>query len=831
MLTLSFSHDSQVLKEISLNPGESCTVGRKGKGADVEIDNAFISSRHLWIEVRPDGTAWLTDSNSSNGTFTQNRSQKLEGQKAYPITNGSTFWLTINANILLTCKLASSSHTQVSPSSQQAQRPHSPNKIPTNLIEIIDNEKDHELTIGRGSENDLVLPHPTVSRSHAKINKIAANQYVITDLGARNGTYINGAELKGSRALALQDVINIGPYEFRLLTPKDDVLSTRINTTAAIVATDLVTTVRGGKEILNLRGVTVPIPEGEMIALMGPSGCGKSTLMNALNGNFPSDADKGSVKILGFELNQSNFTYLKQFIGFVPQDDIVHRELTVAQCMWYAAKLKLPDANDQDRLQRIGEVMADLRISDKHIDGISQKMVRELSGGQRKRVSIAIELLSKPSVLFLDEPTSPLDPQTIDEFLICLKDLTKGKNGQIGTTIVMVTHKPDDLFHMDKIIFMATGGYLTYYGDINGYKSYFGVQEVKHIYGSIDSKAKGEKLTDKWKRSPEKQLLERTYQSQQAKQNVSKPKEDNPIRQMYWLARRYMAIKTNDKANTLLMLLQAPIIAGLMCLIFDKEYINISVLFMTAVSGIWFGTNNAGREIVGELPIYLRERMFNIRIIPYLLSKIVVLSIFSIMQVVVFVAITTLYFDLGNIVQNMFVMFMVTFTATLMGLLVSAMVKSNEQVMTIIPIILIPQILLSGVLAKVETTPTELMSRATLSRWGTESFAHLKDSVPTKLRAATDTCDIPEHLFYKEFYEKDKHPKLSQLPPIPEVPVRKKDEKKFHNVMKTEMQVPEKNKTKKWYDGVVYISIMALLFFIGTFFSLRSKDPFRKLRS
>lgn len=824
MLTLSFSHDSQLLKEVTLAAGESCTIGRKGKGAEVEIDNAFVSSKHLRIEVRADGSAWLTDTNSANGTFSHNRSQKLEAQKAYPIANGDTFWLTINANILLNCKLAQSSHTQIPHSPPpQAPRPHAQNAIPSNLIEIIENERDNELTIGRGTDNDLVLPHPTVSRNHAKINKLGANNYVITDLGARNGTYINGIELKGSKSLALEDVINIGPYEFRLLTPKDDVLSTRINTTAAIVATDLVTTVRGGKEILNLRGVTVPIPEGEMIALMGPSGCGKSTLMNALNGNFPSDADKGSVKILGFELNQRNFTYLKQFIGFVPQDDIVHRELTVEQCMWYAAKLKLPDATDQDRTQRIGEVMADLRISDKHIDGISQKMVRELSGGQRKRVSIAIELLSKPSVLFLDEPTSPLDPQTIDEFLICLKDLTKGKNGQIGTTIVMVTHKPDDLFHMDKIIFMATGGYLTYYGDINGYKPYFGVQEVKHIYGSIDSKSKGEKLTEKWKKSPEKQVLERTYTAQKEKQNVSKPNEDNALRQMYWLARRYMSIKTNDQANTLLMLLQAPIIAGLMCLIFDS--LNIGVLFMTAVSAIWFGTNNAGREIVGELAIYLRERMFNVRIMPYLFSKMLVLSIFSIIQVSIFIIIVSLRFDLGNIPQNILVMFLITFASTMMGLFVSAVVKTNEQVMTIIPIILIPQILLSGVLDRVEG-PTEVMSRITVSRWGTESFAHLTGDIPTEMDSV---CRVPEHTFYKEYYEKDKHPATLPLPPKPKVPDRDTIKIDDHKMI-SELNMPDEKKTEKWHQGITYISIMAFIFFIATFFSLRSKDPFRKLR-
>lgn len=825
MIKLTILQDGNTLQQLTLAPGDIQTVGRKGKGADIQIDSPFVSSKHLLININMDGSIQVKDTGSSNGTFKNNRTEQFAADKLYPIQPNEKIHLTAVTDIVLVFEKVATATPQApavahkqEPKSQEVFVNVNQQGVPVNLFDFL--EKDNALTVGRAEDNNVRLPHPTISRNHAIIKKVGPGSYTLTDLDARNGTYVNGVQIYGTIPLLPEDVISIGPYEFRLTTPADDVISTRINTTAAIVAKDLVTTVRGGKVILNLTGITVPIPEGKMIALMGPSGCGKSTLMNALNGNFPSDADKGSVKILGFELNQRNFPYLKQFIGFVPQDDIVHRELTVNQCMWYAAKIKLPNATDTERTERIQEVLEDLRITDKHVDGITQKMVRELSGGQRKRVSIAIELLSKPSVLFLDEPTSPLDPQTIDEFLLCLKALTKGKNGEIGTTIVMVTHKPDDLVHMDKIIFMATGGNLTYYGDIHGYKSYFGVEEVKHIYGAIDSAEKGKKLSEKWKQSPEKQQLERQFSSQKEKQNTQKAKEDNPFRQTYWLARRYFSIKTNDQANTLLMLLQAPIIAGLMCMIFDK--LTIGVLFMMAVSAIWFGTNNAGREIVGEIAIYLRERMFNVRIVPYLLSKMVVLSLFSLAQVLIFVSIIyftflqTDGFDFMQWGRYVWVMFLLSFASTMMGLLVSAVVKTNEQVMTIIPIILIPQILLSGTLDKVEGV-TEWMSLGTISRWGTESYAHLGGEI------ATDSvCSVPAHAFYKEVYDKTQPQMRPEMPDsLKTIP---------DHALTADLRFTDAFRMEDWHQGLWVVIGMALLFFIITIIVLRTKDPFRKLR-
>ena len=202
---------------------------------------------------------------------------------------------------------------------------------------------------------------------------------------------------------------------------------------------------------------------------MGPSGCGKSTLLKTLNGDAP--ATSGKVFLFNLELI-SNYNYLKTQIGYVPQDDIVHKELRVYECLYYTAKLRLDNVSDIEINQKIDQILKELNIYE-----IKNNLVGEISGGQRKRVSIAVELLTDPLLLFLDEPTSPLDPQTVEDFLDILKRLADK-----GTTVIMVTHKPEDLAYMDEVIFMAEGGNLVYYGDTNRFKEYFEVENAVSVF-------------------------------------------------------------------------------------------------------------------------------------------------------------------------------------------------------------------------------------------------------------------------------------------------------------------------------------------------------------
>ncbi|MBM3186781.1 MAG: ABC transporter ATP-binding protein, partial [Bacteroidetes bacterium] len=213
---------------------------------------------------------------------------------------------------------------------------------------------------------------------------------------------------------------------------------------------------------VGLQSCSFEILSNSLTAILGPSGCGKSTLLKALMGDSPRSS--GSIYIEGLELNELNYDYIKTHIGYVPQDDIVHKDLTVEQCLTFSARLRLSDYSIEKQNNRVQEVLFELGIKE-----IKDQLISEISGGQRKRVAIGVEILTKPKVLFLDEPTSPLDPQTIEEFLKILKNLAKG-----GTTVLMVTHKPEDLAFMDDCIFMGVGGYITFKGNPANLTNYFG---------------------------------------------------------------------------------------------------------------------------------------------------------------------------------------------------------------------------------------------------------------------------------------------------------------------------------------------------------------------
>jgi hypothetical protein len=211
---------------------------------------------------------------------------------------------------------------------------------------------------------------------------------------------------------------------------------------------------------------------------------------------------------------------------------------------------------------------------------------------------------------------------------------------------------------------------------------------------------------------------------------MRRPRRESVLRQTAWLSRRYLNIKWNDKANLLLLLAQPIVVALLLSAIF--MFMQNGTLFMMALSAIWFGTNNAAREIVGELPIYRRERLFNLRIGPYLMSKLLVLSLIAFLQIVIYVGILQLrYADtrmpLGDFWQSVGFMFYLSVVSTFLGLLVSAIFRNTEQVITIVPIILLPQIMLSGAVNRINSQFIEIVSYGTLGRWGMEGLARIQD--------------------------------------------------------------------------------------------------------
>lgn len=476
--------------------------------------------------------------------------------------------------------------------------------------------------------------------------------------------------------------------------------------------------------VIGLHPCTFSIRANQMVAILGPSGCGKTTLLKTLAGIIPNSG--GKIIIAGREL-AANYELLKTHIGYVPQHDhhAIHYDLTVSECLRFSARIRLPDLTLQQQDSKVEMLIRKLNIS-----SVKDSLIRTLSGGQQKRVSIAVELLIDPIVLFLDEPTSPLDPQAISEFLKILRDLTTS-----GTSVIMVTHKPDDLLYMDECLVMGFGGFMVYKGPPANIISYFYKNNILEVYQLLDSRfatSLGKKYFS------QNQTLENCGNWNDLK--LDSQRNVKYFSQFYFLSARNLVRKINSKASTFITILQAPIIATLMILIFMD--INQIVLFFIAISAIWFGTNNAAKEIVDELPyekyntsIYVRERMYNLGIIPYILSKVLILSLIGAIQSFLFIGILYLKYRSASVPWEDFYLAFVwmSFTilvSSLLGLVLSAFSKSSEQVMSIIPIALIPQIMIAGVIVNIsKLSVIAPASYLTISRWSTTGLARIQENM------------------------------------------------------------------------------------------------------
>ena len=714
---LFFYKESQLFKKVVIEKDFLLMIG-SDSSCDIRISNNRVSRNHCQVIFSKENGLKIVDLNSSNGTY-------LNGIK---LKAGDTYSLNLKDQV----QLAGVSGIIISVGSENTLSKGLEDQ--KNILELFNN-KDM-IIVGRDSSCDLRINDTRISRRHASIKKITNDKFLLKDLDSLNGIYVNGSKVNGSRTISKKDNIFLGKYLLKIDGRAKD-LSDEL-AISAIGIEKVYPNQKKGKKALHKMDISVP--SRSLLAIMGPSGCGKSTLLKSLNGESPPT--KGKVLIFNQDLI-SNYEYLKTQIGYVPQDDIVHKQLTVEQSLYFAAKLRIANINNDDINIKIDQILSELNISH-----IKKNLISDISGGQRKRVSIAIELLTDPMLLFLDEPTSPLDPQTIEDFLNILKKLSEN-----GTTVIMVTHKPEDLDYMDEVIFMAdnNGGKIVYYGDSTKYKDYFNVNNAVSVFSQI-SGGNSKKWVDKYSNP-------RPLSTTQDKEKILVNKSNqSSVGQFFWLTYRYFKIKTNDRVNTSIMLLQAPIIAALACLVFNE--VTLSVLFIMAVSSVWFGSTNAAREIVGELPIYKRERMYNLRLIPYIFSKITVLSLFSIIQSFVFVYI--LYFNYGNSDYDLFFnnpfsafiwMSFLTISSTFLGLLLSAIFDTSEKVLAVVPIVLIPQIMLAGLVAKIGSKTVEFISYLTFTRWGIEGFGNIQGDLVTDnpLNKTSDAIVLLKNNFHESY--------------------------------------------------------------------------------
>src|SRR6266542_3167261 len=434
---------------------------------DIVLTSRFVSARHARIE--PEGAAHrIIDIGSTNGIFSEGK--RLAANTPLKLADGDVLRIGDPATgnfVTLTYRNPLVSRAAQAGTVAQSYPPD-PN--------------DPQMTIGReGSE--IVVENPQVSRQHAVIDRMGG-RHVLRDVGSTNGTFVNGQRIT-EHTLTPGDVIQIGA--FKLVYDGDSLDQYDQRGALRIDARNLSRTVRrDGKTRMILKDVSLSIEPREFVALVGGSGTGKSTLMNALSGY--AQATGGHVLVNGDDYYR-NFDAYRTVLGYVPQDDIIHRTLPVDRALGYAAELRLPaDTAPAEITQRIARVLEDVEMAP-HRD----TLVDNLSGGQRKRVSIGAELLADPSLFFLDEPTSGLDPGLEKKMMYTLRRLADS-----GRTVVLVTHATANISQCDHVAFMSDGR-LVYFGPPAEALQFFNVGsgDFADIYTKLEGAA-SEQDPDRW---------------------------------------------------------------------------------------------------------------------------------------------------------------------------------------------------------------------------------------------------------------------------------------------------------------------------------------------
>ena len=748
-------------------------VGREPP-ADIIIANPMVSNQHLEIRIQ-NGKLEIRDLQSSNGTT-------LDGQTVTdwtPLTPYNQLLLgayrvppyLIQEWLYLFEAKGSPDHTVVIPENGQ-------------------------ITIGRNPECDITFDSLQVSWEHARIES-KAGQWGLIDLGSSNGTYVNGSRIQQSRITAT-DRIHLGSIPLHLSKGRIAKKTPHIGN-VRLDAINLIRTLPNKKTILD--DVSVSIYPGELIALMGPSGAGKTTLLEILT----AQKRPSSGWVLFNDDSLHDRPHLLAQIGYVPQEDIMHRDLTVFQVLYYAALMRLPhDLSRKTIIQHVEQLITRMGLAHIRDNIIGGEKERGISGGQRKRVNIALELLTEPSLLFLDEPTSGLDSTSTLEVLEVLRQLADA-----GKTIIMTIHQPriEAFKCVDKLLLLAKGGKLAYFGPAMGAAEYFSTKSrlpfstnanpADYVIDVLDPLDKSKwRSPDDWKndylQSIEYQqyVLKRLHKKEHLPTDkvMTSPPSRNALYQFIHLLGRYWTRKKRDKGSLGIQLLQPVIIGLLLALLFgnadsalptdsqqlrdwhcltkpdgeekgdaegtwfdeppkdaDMDYqekycqldkqeeISAPVkifleqqkeknqptvwdpendthpaaklgiyptLFLLAAAAFWLGCSNVARELVSERPIYRRERRAGLPIISYLASIFILQLVLAMVQVLIMGMLVWMFVPLGaaTMLTSWVVLFLTASAGISIGLLISGWAKTEVTAISVIPIVLLPQLMLAGYL-------------------------------------------------------------------------------------------------------------------------------------
>lgn len=742
--------DTTLIGDPALSAGTSgpvvITVGRAPDN-DVVLAYPFVSAHHARISVAA-GRAVIEDLGSANGVAIGDPSRRVTSAD---ITEADTVYfgtLPVPASRLLGGALRLGGATAEMPALTRT-----------------------ATVFGRDPSCDHVLPHPEISRRHARILRTAQG-LLIEDLGSTNGTFVNGQRITKPVLLKEGDTVALGTFSYRIGgdgTIVEHAWRDNVTVEARGVAVDI----RSGRL---LDGVSFTVFPSELVAVMGASGAGKTTLLCALNGYVAPT--EGQVLYNGQDL-YANYDLFRLQLGYVPQDDIMHRDLTVRQALYYAARLRLPaDTSTAEIHQRIARLLQQLGLEGVADTRIGTPERRGISGGERKRVNVAMELLTDPSVLFLDEPTSGLsseDALTVMRMLRALADA--------GKTVIVTVHQPSrevfELFNQVVVLGRDGGsgsGRLAYYGpafpDAVAFFDPAAMAAASPRALSPDLLLRGMAAApvNEWVRRFERSDTKRRFVDERAGsvsgaaavRSDRRTKRGGGPGQWWTLVRRTAAVKAGDRENFLMLLVQAPAIALFTAMVFGPHareamthatWLRVAAptggaLFMLVVAAVWLGCSNAAREIVAEWAIYRRERMVNLTIPAYLFSKLTVLGGLSLMQC--FVLVGGIFLGCGcraPLLPTLGICVLLALVGLGCGLVLSAFSASSEVAISMVPTVLLPMIMFGGALVPLSemSAPAAAVAQVMPTRWAFEGVVLLESQerplweVPTLPGAAPAT--------------------------------------------------------------------------------------------
>jgi len=686
-------------------------------GCDIQIRSPYVSGRHCRLTL--DAGSWtLEDLGSTNGTFVNG------ARVTAPTAVSPEDRVTLGTNVSLAW-----------PGQPATSREEVVVPLPAGRREIV---------IGRSAACDVTIDMPMVSSRHAVL-ETNGSKWRIRDLGSTNGTFVRGRRIDGPVEVSVGDVIGLGSSRLRLaphgasLVERDPPGNTSLE--VRNVAVDA-----GGRRLIE--DVSLVVRAGELVAIMGPSGAGKSTLLGTLVGGQKPDA--GRVLVAGSDL-YANVEQFRGQIGYVPQDDIMHAELTVWQALWFTARLRLPrDYADDEIRRRLDAVIDQLGLAGSEHVRIGSPERRGISGGQRKRVNVAMELVTDPPMLVLDEPTSGLSSTDALAVVKLLRRLADA-----GKTVVLTIHQPglEALQQMDALAVIARDastaeiGSLAWYGPAHPDAAQFFEPHGRGDDAEAVLRGLATRPVADWRRAYRRSDTRRAWvEGRQSPDDatVSPAAQRGAslfdfLSQWWTLVRRSLAIKAADHWTTAVLLLQAPVIGLLVAGVFgsraaaaaehsswpDTAQAVATTTFLLALAAIWFGCSNAAREVVAERAILRRERMVGLSPTAYLASKLVVLAGLCGIQCGILLAIVGRGCGLDAAAGGTWLtLFLAANVAAVIGLCVSALARSAEAAASVLPLVILPMVILGGILLPLADlpAPATILADAMPSRWAFEGL-------------------------------------------------------------------------------------------------------------